>query len=170
MKSFDFWGKISPSVPFVSLLLQIDLQDRGAQEWIGKLEFSLALQYVSRFDVEMWCVLLLAQPTQRSCAIFQQIPSIDLTKTLMTIKTILQWLNSNFVGQVKGIMLEPTLIESQEWTLVILMINFHLLACQLLNRLIIFLAFEGESNLFNVIEDPFKLVEADEILMPFLMN
>ena len=67
-------------------------------------------------------------------------------------------------------MLEPTLVESQEGALVVFMINFHLLSSQFLNGLIVFLAFKGESNFFDVIEDSLKLVKADEVLVPFLMN
>lgn len=50
------------------------------------------------------------------------------------------------------------------------MINFHLFTRQFLNGLIVFFAFKGESNFFDVVEYPFEFVEADEILMPFLMD
>ena len=56
-------------------------------------------------------------------------------------------------------MLEPTLVESQEGALVVFMINFHLLSSQFLNGLIVFLAFKGESNFFDVIEEIRELLD-----------
>jgi len=66
--------------------------------------------------------------------------------------------------------LEPALVELQEESLTILVINFHLLAGDVLYGLVLVFSVMVDDDLFDIVEHSFQFIEADVVLMSFLMH
>jgi hypothetical protein len=66
--------------------------------------------------------------------------------------------------------LEPALVELQEESLTILVINFHLLAGDVLDGLVLVFSVMVDDDLFDIVEHSFQFIEADVVLMSFLMH
>jgi hypothetical protein len=66
--------------------------------------------------------------------------------------------------------LEPALVELKEESLTILVINFHLLAGDVLDGLVLVFSVMVDDDLFDIVEHSFQFIEADVVLMSFLMH
>lgn len=58
-------------------------------------------------------------------------------------------------------MLEPTLVKLQETSFDILVVDFDLFTCHLLDGLILVLSIAVQQHFFDIIKDPFQFVETN---------
>ena len=67
-------------------------------------------------------------------------------------------------------MLHPALIIPEEAAICVLVVDFDLGRCELLDCFVGLLPFEGEKHLFDVVEDALELVQADEVFVSFSVD
>jgi hypothetical protein len=101
------------------------------------------------------------EPLQPRTAISQQIPDLYFSQPASGEGSVIEGLDSHFVGEIKSIALKPALVEPEEVALRIAVVDLDLLADQLLVEVIILVFLPSHLHLLDIVEDPLQLIEAD---------